>query len=85
MKEAINLLLVIVSTLDEVRSDIVPQLTLVVVVVPGVDGRVKESLEGKGTGEDCGHKNGVSLDQSRELEVSMSWREGGRERGEKTR
>lgn len=42
------------------------------VVVPSVDRGVKEGLEGKSASEDGGHKDGVSLKQSRELYVSIA-------------
>lgn len=55
--------LVVITALKELALDVFPQLALVVVLVPLGDAHVKKALEGKGTGEDGGDVNGVSLEQ----------------------
>lgn len=49
----------------KVTLDILPQLTLVVVFVPVGDGNIEKALEDKGTTENSGDVNRVSLKQVR--------------------
>lgn len=63
---------IVVSTFKEFALDILPQLTSVVVLVPSGNGRVEACLERKGAGENRGHVDRVSLEQSSELCVSTN-------------
>lgn len=60
-------LLVILLRFDKLVSNVVPQLALVVGVVPVGDGSVKEALESKSTGEDGTNEQRVSVEDSRKL------------------
>lgn len=63
------LVVLVVTTLEELGSDIVPRLTLVVVSVPFVNTGVEDSLESKGTSEDGGDVDRVSSEQGGQLEL----------------
>lgn len=57
----------LLAAFEELTLDILPQLTLVVVLVPLGDTRVKVGLESESTSENGGNVDRVSLVQGREL------------------
>lgn len=65
------ILVLVVTTFKELALDICPQLAFVVVGVPGVDCRVKISLESEGAGKNGGHVNRISLVKERKLLLAI--------------
>lgn len=61
-------LLLFVTTFEELALDVFPQLTLVVVLVPAGDTCVEEGLESEGTSKDGRDVNRVSLKERGQLE-----------------